>query len=178
MRLFVAIDCEAQRDYFKRLQSTFPEGSAELKNADSFHLTLKFLGKVPETELGRISGALRQITFTPFTFSIGKIGFFPNANYVRIAWAGVIPQEGVIGLQKKVESALKAISSEEAFVPHITLARIKKLIDRKAFFDSVLHSEYGEDIQIEVTGFKLMKSALTQHGPVYTAIEEFKCLQE
>ena len=48
MRLFIAIDCNELKDYFKELQNKIDNSFAKLKPVSAFHLTLKFLGEVPD----------------------------------------------------------------------------------------------------------------------------------
>lgn len=178
MRLFIAIDCKEQKDYFKTLQNSINNDLSVNKLANDFHITLKFLGKVPESKLDEITDKLKQIKWKSFKFNINKIGFFPKPDYIRVVWVGIEPEQQAIELHKQVDKALSDYKKDFDFVPHITLARVKKILDRDKFFNEISNINYEKRKAIEVKTFKLMSSTLTQEGPIYKTIEEFKCSQE
>lgn len=178
MRLFIAIDCQSEKEHFQKLQSSIPTDSGRIKKIDSFHLTLKFLGKVPESKLKEVIEKLKTVRFKRFSFNHDKIGFFPNNNYIRVIWQGIKPEKEVIDLNKKIEDSLKGLfKGNFDFKPHITLARVKNIIDRKNFFEKIEKIKC-EDVKVDVKEFKLIKSTLTQNGPVYEELEVFLCSAE
>ncbi len=176
MRLFIAVDCKEQKDYLKSIQDALPKHSANMKKASDFHITLKFLGKIPRTEVKNIIERLRIIDFKEFQFTLDKIGFFPNNDYIRVIWMGIKEQEDITNLQKLVDNSIKT-KNNFGFKPHITLARVKQITNRQDFFNKVKDIVCEAKI-IKVKSFKLMSSNLTQLGPIYETIEEFKCSQE
>ena len=177
MRLFIAIEFNDMGEYLTNLQKSIGLGS-EVGNVSCFHLTLKFLGKVPKSNLNEIINKLKTIKFNGFSLELDKIGFFPNNNYVRVIWIGVEPKDKVILLQKKIESALSGMFENEFdFYPHVTLARVKSINDRKSFFDSISNLTI-EKRSVNVNKIKLIKSTLTPLGPVYEDMEEFSCSAE
>ncbi len=173
MRTFIAIDTPVDvKDYLEALQDEFKIKGFTL--AKGFHLTLKFLGEVDESELERIREKLREIKFNSFKFSLSHLGVFPNPSSARVLWVGIEPEEEVKKLQEQVEEKLKSFNFEKEhnFHPHITLARIKFLEDRgKLLLKLKIPIEKKE---IEVKSFILFKSTLTPDGPVYDILEEFK----
>ena len=174
MRLFIAIDFNELKDYFIELQSNIDGSLAKLKKVSTFHLTLKFLGKVADDKAKEVKDKLKEIKFTPFSLSLDKIGVFPSENYMRVIWIGVKPTEKVIELQKKIETSLKEFNFKKDFKfhPHITLARVKAVNDKEKFVKNLKDIKV-EGEEIEVKDFRLVKSTLTPKGPVYEDIDVF-----
>ena len=173
MRLFIAIEFGALAGYFNNLQSQIPRDLAKFSLAKSFHLTLKFLGEVGESNLNSIKNSLTKVNFTPFTTSLINIGFFPNENNPRVIWIGFDQAEKIIELQKEIDNSLESIFKPDTkFHPHLTLARVR-LIKEKEPFLAKLKQIKTETKQLQINNFKLIKSTLTPEGPVYEILEMF-----
>lgn len=174
MRLFIAIDFNELKDYFIGLQNKIDKSLAKLKEVSTFHLTLKFLGEVPNDKVNLIEEKLREIKFNPFFLTLNKIGVFPNENYIRVIWVDVKPTENVIELQKKIEDFLKEFNFKKDFEfhPHLTLARIKFVKDKEKFVKNLRDIKVDKKT-VEVKDFRLVKSTLTPEGPVYENIAVF-----
>lgn len=96
------------------------------------HLTLKFLGDVPDTETPDICRVVSQVAsrFEPFEVICRGAGAFPNADNPRTLWIGI--QDGgeeLKALQAAIDEAFKKELgySQEArgFHPHLTIGRVK-----------------------------------------------------
>ncbi len=174
MRLFIAIDFNELKDYFCGLQGKVDKSLAKLKEVSAFHLTLKFLGEVPDDKVDLIKERLRGIKFKPFSLSLDKIGVFPNENYIRVVWVGVEPKEEVVELQSKTEDSLEEFGFKKDFKfhPHITLARVRFVSDKGKFVRNLKDIKV-DDNKVEVKDFRLVKSVLKPEGPVYEDIEIF-----
>ncbi len=174
MRLFVAIDFCDLKEELIGLQDRIDDSLARLNKTSSFHLTLKFLGKVSEDKAKDVVDRLKEVRFKPFSLSLDKIGVFPKEDYVRVVWVGAKPSEEVIELQNGVEEVLKEFGFKKDFNfhPHITLARVKSVNDRDGFAKNLqsIKVDIGE---IEIKDFRLVKSTLTPKGPVYEDVEIF-----
>ena len=166
MRLFIAIDCSSEKEYFRRLQRSLPPGGVRL--ADDFHITLKFLGEVMPLKAKKVEEMLRSVKFSPFFFSLSSVGFFPDGKNPRVVWVGVEPKQDIVGLQKRIEGSLRSLfEREKRFEPHVTLARIK---GGKSIVMGEVAKAMIEKKMIGVSEFRLMKSTLTPKGPVYEPI--------
>jgi len=174
MRLFIAIDFKELKKTFIKIQNSIDKSLAKLKEASTFHLTLKFLGEVPEEKVEKVKEKLKKVKFKPFSLTTDKIGIFPSENYIRVIWIGVKPQEEVIELQKNIEDSLKEFKFKKDFKfhPHITLARVKFVNDKEKFIKN-LKGIKTEEKKIEIKDFRLIKSTLTPKGPVYEDISVF-----
>lgn len=165
MRLFIAVDVpEEVSNYFFELQKKFP--SAKQTLANSFHLTLKFLGDVPNVE--KIIELLSRLSFSEFTLTLDRIGFFPSQKHPMVIWVGVTPHDKITALQKQVDEALKSLfTPDHRFHPHLTLARIKEAKNYEL-------SLQIKPLSFKVSSFVLYESKLSPKGPTYSVIREFK----
>ena len=92
MRVFIAVDLPNEiRKQFKELQRELRPltNSTRWVAPESIHITLKFLGEVPEKRMEQVDGALGGLTWKPFTVSVHGVGFFPGARSPRVFWAGM-----------------------------------------------------------------------------------------
>lgn len=175
MRLFIAIDLSRIGQELQRLQSQIDESAATLKKTDTYHLTLKFLGKVSEENADHVKEKLRQVDFNPFKLSLDKVGTFPNEDFIRVIWIGIKPSKEIVALQEKIEKALEEFNFKKdyEFSPHITLARVKMVNDRDAFKKNMKELTLPEN-SVQVTDFRLICSKLTPKGPIYEDVEVYK----
>jgi len=174
MRLFIALDLEELKDYFKKLQKQVPaEPVAKLKPVSSFHLTLKFLGEVDKKEAEKIKETLSKIKMPKLKLKLSpNLGVFPSESYIRVVWVGLEGNSQLIQLQKDIQKAIPHIRDDFKFLPHLTLARVKFIKDKKAF-KKAIKSIKVEPKEIIIDNFKLIKSELTPKGAVYTDLASF-----
>lgn len=137
MRLFVAapipraLAVQVATDTQRRL-SDFAHCITAIP-ADAIHLTLRFIGK---TAAGRIDSITRVLTRVGATCGqiathLTNFGAFPRPTRPRILWVGLQDKAGKIAaLATAVQTALEPLdipsASNSAFVPHITVARLRK----------------------------------------------------
>ena len=131
MRTFIAIfpPLETRKELLRTAQDLNIRGEIRWTKPENVHLTLKFLGEVPEESLTDIGGALREVAARHETFEIEADGFgaFPSAEKARVLWAGVGEDAARLRtLAGEVEDALEPLGFERegrAYAPHITLGR-------------------------------------------------------
>ncbi len=173
MRIFIAIELpEEIKSYLKQIQKNITGIKGSFTK--DFHLTLKFLGEVDKESLEKLKENLIKIKFTPFKLKLSSLGFFPNESYIRVLWIGVEPEDSIKKLQKEVERSLSKFNFKRDFnfKPHLTLARVK-YIENKSEFVEKLKELKIKSLDFEVTRFYLIKSTLTEQGPVYERLAEF-----
>lgn len=177
MRLFIAIDFKELKEYFTELQKLLPK-NAKLSCTKTFHLTLKFIGEVQPNNADKIVSLLKGIKFEPFSVFLDSIGIFPTEKHIRVVWVGLSPEEKVLELQSKIDEILKPLFKKDRdFKAHITLARVKYPEDKKSFVEQLKKIKI-ENKKIEIRDFRLMKSTLTQKGPVYEELAVFSLNQQ
>jgi len=174
MRLFVAIDLD-EEDYFKQIQGQLPKIKGSFPK--TFHLTLKFLGETGKKDA--IIKKLEKIRFKPFKLKTTKMGVFPSDNYIRVVWLGLNENKDLMKLQEDIEKSLEEFNFKKDFDfhPHITLARVKFIPDKKGFIDKVKQINI-EEKGFEVKEFKLIKSELTRERPIYEDIKTYTAISK
>lgn len=101
--------------------------------ADTIHLTLAFLGEVPEAALPTLCALAAGIKAPPFELIIDRLGFW---SHNRLLWAGCstipAPLQGmVIDLRNSLIAAGFAPDRDDRrFTPHLTLLRKVPLISQ------------------------------------------------
>lgn len=176
-RLFVAIELEpALRARLAAVARDLSRCGPGVKWVEewNYHLTLKFLGEVPEDQVPALDEALGGAAAGagPFILSIGRLGAFPGRGNPRVIWAGVTG--GVaecLHLQKRVEEAVARLGfarEERSFSPHLTLGRIKQALPPglAGRIRAGQEQAFGDSAVNDIT---LMESRLTPGGPLYSA---------
>ena len=127
-RLFVAL--ELPGNVLARLEALKPE-FPELPWAPrkNIHLTLRFIGNVPDKDLPGIRAALRTVRAGCFFLRVRGLGIFSQSRQT-VLWAGLEPSADLLALKRRVDAALESgpalATVSGRFVPHITLSRIRK----------------------------------------------------
>ncbi len=97
------------------------------QSADTWHLTLRFVGDTPVGDLPAIEQAIRAVAATgaPFRIELGEAGSFERRRGGRVAWVGLaLGGPEVAALAGRLASALAP--GEPADLPpqvHLTIAR-------------------------------------------------------
>ncbi len=130
---------------------------------ENIHITIKFLGEVNDAD--KIVNKLSFLNEYPsFNVKIHGVGFFPSKDRPRVVWIGVISND-FVDLMKNVDDALYPdFPKERSYVPHITIARVRKPIDTKKFDDIGFLGE------VKIEKVTLFRSRLLPTGPVYSKI--------
>ncbi|MCL7971218.1 MAG: RNA 2',3'-cyclic phosphodiesterase [marine benthic group bacterium] len=179
MRLFVAVNFPARlRQKIARLCRPLEDAGVPGRwtEADQVHLTLKFIGEVPATDVEPISEALQQVagSFRPFEMRFGPIGAFPSPRRPRVVWLGVEQTPELRFIKDDLERRLAELGiAREArpYQPHVTLGRAPREAEAGEFrrLEEVARSLRVGDAY-KVTHLDLMKSKLGAEGPVHTRL--------
>jgi RNA 2',3'-cyclic 3'-phosphodiesterase len=135
-RLFIAIPLpETVKDEIERarreLMPGISGGAVRWTKREQFHLTLKFLGDVPETNVAALVDAVRTAgrKFGPLDLQAKGIGFFPGIHRPRVVWIGLTDAAGELPLlQAGIEAAVEPFTEEKPegkFIGHVTLGRVR-----------------------------------------------------
>lgn len=144
----------------------------------NLHLTLKFLGHVPDELVGSVSETIRHAVEgkSPFVIRLGKPGAFPSPRRARILWYGLSEGvEAVASLAGPIESALETKGfppEHRPFHPHITLARIGVAQDIRQNLERLGGKIEGQSVA--VSSVTLFESRLAKTGAEYFALERYK----
>ncbi len=175
MRLFIALDLDERvKEYLGYLQRVIHLPGDKLSLSSGFHITLKFLGEVSEERLEALRGSLRGIDFNELKLKTSGVGVFRRKGKVSVVWAGIEPKKEVEDLYRKIEDTLveEGFDRDRRFHPHVTIARVKYLSDKKRFVYNLKKIEKKE-IHMSVKSFAIFRSHLTSQGPIYSVVEKF-----
>jgi RNA 2',3'-cyclic 3'-phosphodiesterase len=182
MRTFIAIDLDLPLK--KNLEALIEELRLNGKNirwvnTQGMHLTLKFLGEIPDQDVSRIAGLLENVvkSHSAFDLRLQGAGWFPpGRKNPRVLWVGVEGGPSLGILQKDIEIAVEKLGfAREAreFHPHLTLGRVKLPSGLEPLLsDLEKHREavFGE---MRVSKVTFIKSTLKPSGAEYSILSEF-----
>jgi 2'-5' RNA ligase len=140
------------------------------------HLTLRFLGEIPQSTVEQVKEVLNELQFHPFDVEFSGLGVFPNIRRISVVWVGVTKgAEQLNDIFHQIEPRLRKLGlppDDKGFSPHMTIARVRTGLNKEAlaqYVESMREEEFG---RMPVTSVRLKKSTLTPKGPIYTTIHE------
>lgn len=170
-RLFVAVDLPfAVRLLLAERQRDLP--GMRWASPDSLHLTVRFIGEVPQSRVAPIKAGLRDVRAEAFSLRIKGFGFFDKRPQA-VLWAGVEASDSLTELKRQVDAALErhaGIKAVEGFTPHITLGRARQA-DRGALRAFTAGEHAALAAVFAADSFTLFSSILAPGGAVH-AVEE------
>lgn len=181
MRVFAAASLELPRGLAAGLSRS---ASMELGQAarptgpEAMHLTLAFLGEVPPARAEEAGRCLEVLSgFGPFEAVAGKAGFFPSLDAPRVFWLGFSAGgERLSEAAARLSAALRGagfLLEERAFLPHLTLARIKGRAAPEALLRAAEAAEaLCRGAAFKVRGAALYSSETLPGGPVYSELKK------
>lgn len=193
VRLFVALEIPAAvRDnlaaFIKEMQSgafrdmrdvSQPPVEKRVRwvSPENLHVTLKFIGEVPDAKLEGIRAALSTVrTDMPVELQFRGLAFFPDENLPTVLWTTVKASTNLQSLATDIDRTLatQGIAKEKrTFVPHLTLARfLPPGLNEKLL--TAIHKNGQREFEIFQTHeFQLIKSKLEAAGAEYTTLQSF-----
>ncbi len=183
LRSFLAIEIPAI--ILRRIgevQEDLKSSKADVRwvSPENIHLTLKFFGKIEESQIDSIIKTIEKPvnTTAPISIDVRGMGAFPGLKNLRIIWVGLNDEKKVlISFQKRLEEALQGIGfppEDRPFHPHLTLGRMRSNRGKE---DLVRRMEgYREEPfgNFQVEKVILFKSDLTPKEAIYTALREVR----
>ena len=134
MRIFLAIN--PPEDVRQRVwEATAPLREASANVAwvpePKIHLTLKFIGEMPEERIEPLVGAMMTMARTHAApmVHLETAGAFPNFRRPRVVWMGIEQEPRLELLHHDVEVACGQLGHElegRAYRPHLTLGRVRR----------------------------------------------------
>jgi RNA 2',3'-cyclic 3'-phosphodiesterase len=144
---------------------------------ENLHLTVKFLGEVPESTAEEIDRRIATLDLRKLEASIRGVGAFPDLRRPRVVWAGTASgdEPEVIRRAEAIIAALKGIGQDENrdFHAHVTLARVKSPRNNAGLADFITRNSGRNFGKTRIDALKLKSSTLTPKGPIYTEIREY-----
>jgi 2'-5' RNA ligase len=191
-RIFIAINLpkeikEVLIQKIKKIEESFNfykdefsfSGPLKWVKPDNLHLTLAFLGYVKDEDLPKIIEMVKEISkkHSPFSVNFLKISYSePKHKIPRMIWVVCEKNKELFNLQEDLKKSLLSfgitdLETERDFLPHITLARIKKWEFRKIDPEKVPEVNEPLNLSFEVKSIEIMESHLKREGAEYTVLE-------
>lgn len=183
-RLFVAL--EPQEPVRRRLAALATElqraagpaaGEVRWVPPGNVHLTLQFLGAVPEERVPAVEAALREAAATagrPLSLALHGAGGFPNARRPRVIWAGLqgdlAPLAALVAELGARLGKLGYPPEARSFSPHLTLGRARDARGAAGLGGALAAAAQGEATPWRAAELVLFESHLSPRGPRYDAI--------
>jgi RNA 2',3'-cyclic 3'-phosphodiesterase len=153
---------------------------------ENMHITLRFIGDIPEASTGDIVEALADIRSPAIPVTVSGAGRFGSGDRARTLWVGVEKTTEIAALHSKIDQALiRAGLAPEGrkYMPHVTVARFGGGRGRRGngpAHTRVMHwlEAHGGFFALPFAAleFVLYESHLGRKGPVYTPIAAFPLL--
>ena len=180
IRSFIAVDLDDQnvRERIVSAQRGLEATRAELKLVDPaiMHLTLRFLGEIPQTTFENVKEAMNAARFGAFEVEFSGMGAFPNLNRINVVWVGMKSgQDQLNDIFHQLEPSLRRLglpADNKGFSPHLTVARVRSAANKNALAEYVTSMRETEFGRMPVNSIRLKKSTLTPKGPIYTTMHE------
>ena len=177
-RSFIALEISDEaRTELVRVEKELKASNADVKwvAPASMHLTLRFLGNIPEKNIPALSLRLDEIASVNIAFdaALHDLGVFPKWDYPRVVWVGL--SEGADRMKVIASMVGDAMAAEgfpeedRKFSPHITIGRVRTWKNRDRL------KKIAADISIipvrmRISRVVLFRSELTTKGSVYTPL--------
>lgn len=183
-RVFCAIELpKPTRDlvlgHIACLKAALPAARASWSRNANIHLTLKFLGEIPQTSVSNLSqAASRAVTgLEPFAIRLEQTGVFPSRGQPRVLWIGINdPSAKLAELHARLEaeSARAGFAKEgRGFHPHLTIARLRQPADARSLAAAHMQMEF-EPVEINVAELLVIRSELSSEGSKYTVVSRHR----
>ena len=182
IRSFIAVDLDdvGIKEKLIKAQKDLEDTGADLKLVDPeiMHLTLRFLGEIPELTVQKVKEILDGVRFQSFEAHFSGLGAFPNLNRINVVWVGIVGgHETLREIFEQVEPKLRQVGlapDNKGFSPHLTIARVRSGRNKLTLADVVSKMKDVDFGVMPVAYVRLKKSTLTPKGPIYTTIHEVK----
>lgn len=185
-RLFIAAEIsDTQRTELGEILGNLKKGAQftnahpSWANAETLHLTIKFLGDTDRGKIGRIVEALERPfeEIKSFQLDLRGLGVFPDEKRPRVLWIGAgAGKEALIRTSDIVQSALEPLGIQREarrYHPHLTLARIRSDRGIEALMGVVRSHKNSRTSKSLVTGLALFESRLAPAGAIHARLHQW-----
>jgi RNA 2',3'-cyclic 3'-phosphodiesterase len=176
LRTFIAVEISAAvRAKAEELIEIFRSARADVKWVEphNLHLTLQFLGDVPESQIADVCNAVVRgaAEVMPFELQIRGTGAFPNLGKPRTLWLGA--KEGAERMADLHDHVALALADhgfpdeDRRFQSHLTIGRVKSP-KNIALLGPLLrdHADFSAG-KVPINRAIIFSSRLERGGPIY-----------
>ncbi|MGD8603109.1 MAG: RNA 2',3'-cyclic phosphodiesterase [Anaerolineales bacterium] len=184
MRTFIAVELpkQIQNQIHQQQQSLaqdLDDPPIRWVKPESIHLTLKFLGEIPQPKAQQIGDGLPAEAghFSTTAIVVAGLGCFPDFNRPRVVWVGLDDRGGTIkDLQAHLDQWLVKLGfdpEKRGFSPHLTIGRVHRRVNnqqRRKLGDRIRDYKVPQLGEFEADSVHLFRSDLKPTGAVYTRL--------
>lgn len=177
-RGFIAIDIKATPQIIM-FEKEILETGADIKlvQPENIHITVKFLGDTDEKYIDSIEQSMKKSVYTikPFIITLKGTGVFPNQNYIKVIWIGIVDDGNIGTIARAIDEKLMPFGFKKenrGFSPHLTVGRVKtakNIVQLLKVIEKYQKVEFTIQTILSIT---LKKSELTPSGPIYTTLRQ------
>lgn len=174
MKLFIGLELPLEiknhiAHFVKPLQIT----TKGWEDPHDYHLTLLYIGLIPDESVAEIEKRLDHISYKPFRLELNALFFFPR----RILFIGMTSSVELSGLKKIVEISFPEWlrSESKEYVPHITIKRWQRY--EFDFLEASIKSHRFEPISFNIRSLALFKSEKDLQNYKYHVIHRKEFIQ-
>ena len=146
--------------------------------AGNIHITLKFLGDVPENDLTVIDQAVGSMTrqHSAFDIRLAGLGAFPNLHRPRVVWIGIQAPGTLAAMAQEIDQALAKLGyppESRPFSPHLTLGRVAQDTQPQELtaITRILSAKKGAiEAPVHMEQVTIFQSVLKPSGAIYTPL--------
>jgi 2'-5' RNA ligase len=181
MRLFTAVDLpEPVREHLARISESLRKHPAlndlSWTRTENLHITLKFLGEIPDAQVANLAGALARLAVPEMSLVLNPFLVLPGQGPARVLAANVRGDVEPLGkLFGQIESAVQPLGvrrEARAFKPHVTLARVRRPTRQLTAqaLGRIVDPGLLPTPTFTVSQFTLYQSVLDSKGSIYTPV--------
>lgn len=182
-RLFIAIDLpDPIRAEIVGLQKRLDSLKLPVvwEKPQKLHLTLNFLGRVPDDQLNSVKKSISQVVHHSHSFDL-KLAYletlYKRHDHTLIYLSPVGDVKELVDLQKTLSQALRSLEIPQPirFLPHFTIGRLKRTdpVTTKKYINLISVFEPPIFPEFTVDHLTLYESFLSRSGSTYQKLTTF-----
>jgi 2'-5' RNA ligase len=144
--------------------------------AENLHLTLQFLGAVPEERVAQVTEAVTAAAAAaqPLSLEVRGAGGFPNARRARVLWLGlhgeVEPARALVADLGRRLAPLGFAPEARPWSAHLTIGRARDPRGAPGLAGALASQAEGEGVPWRAADLVLFESHLSPKGPRYEVV--------
>lgn len=156
------------------LQQSLQDTSIRWISPENLHITLRFIHSLKAEDLPMIVEQIKKVFLQHHSFALrwGSLEQFPTIKNPKIISLQILRSKELKQAVRQINQVLSSHhypDSDFSFRPHLTVARLKKPLDKVA----LSHYQHFSLPDLEVENIKLLESRTLAHGSQYIVIENF-----
>jgi 2'-5' RNA ligase len=176
-RLFIAVKPELNSIILENilsLQKILGKSAINWVSLENMHLTIRFLGETPAKQIDNIKNVICNsiADIIPFDITFRNFGVFGKLK-PKVIWIGIDECEQLKIIHSNITRNLLEYSlypDQKVFSPHLTLARVKNLLEAKELNDFITNHKGTILHKTKIQSVILFESILKPEGPEYKVV--------